>query len=70
MQKDLNKLILIMVNFFWMLTAFFFMADFSIMPTNFKIAAGLNYFIILMYATIFVFIHKDNLSHNLLKEVD
>jgi hypothetical protein len=53
-----------------MLTAFFFMADFSIMPTNFKIAAGLNYFIILMYATIFVFIHKDNLSHNLLKEVD
>ena len=53
-----------------MLFAIFLLVDVSTLLLTEKITIGINYFTLIMYAVLFIFIHKDNLSHNLLKEVD
>ena len=53
-----------------MLFTLLLMLDFSTVLTKQWIAIGVNYGSILMNAVVFVFIHKDNLSLSLLKEVN
>ena len=70
MISNLKKVILILSNFLWMLFTLLLMLDFSTVLTKQWIAIGVNYLNIMMNAFVFVFIHKDNLSLSLLKEVN